>query len=121
MTKEQALNTFWNGFGIPAYDANTVPDDAEMPYITYEASTGSIDDEIPLYASLWYRGMSWRPIGEKVDEINGYIGLGGSSQIYDGGRLWIKRGSPFSQRMSEPGDIATRRVVLNVLAEFQSG
>ena len=35
MNKEQAIHFFWSQFGLPAYDENSVPDDAQMPYITY--------------------------------------------------------------------------------------
>ena len=36
MDKAQALHSFWSGFGLTAYDENTVPDGAQLPYITYE-------------------------------------------------------------------------------------
>lgn len=120
MTKDEALHKFWNSFGIPAYDVNTVPDDAELPYITYEVREGSLDDDIVLTASLWYFGMSWTEISAKADEISQYIGQGGASQKYDGGRLWIRRETSFIQRMSEPSNDSIRRIVLSVIAEYQS-
>lgn len=120
MNKYEALDTFWNGFNIPAYDVNTLPDDVEMPYILYEVGVGGLNDDIPLSASLWYFSTSWRDITLKSEEINRYIGLGGVSQPYDGGVIWIRRGFPFAQRMSEPGNNAVRRIVLNVTVEFQS-
>lgn len=116
--KWQALNEFWNGFGIPAYDENTVPDDAVMPYITYEASVGELDDKLYLMASLWYYSPSWSSISQKVDEISNYIG-GGAGVPYSGGRLWVTKGTPFAQRMSEPNSDLTRRVVLQTAVEFQ--
>ena len=119
MNKEQALNTFWNTFSIPAYDVYTVPDDVAMPYITYEASTASIGTDVLLSASFWYKGMSWGQITAKKDEISSYIG-GGASQPYDGGRVWIRKATPFSQRMSEPDDPNVRRIVIQIMAEFQS-
>ena len=36
--KWQTLQAFFEGFGRTAYDENTVPDDAALPYLTYEAS-----------------------------------------------------------------------------------
>ena len=69
MDEWSALNAFWNSFSIPAYDENTVPDDVEMPYITYEASIGGFDDSILLSASLYYRSQSWREISQKAKEI----------------------------------------------------
>ena len=73
MTKEQALNNFWNRFNIPAYDENTVPDDVETPYITYEARFSSIENDVILYGSIWDSTMSWENISLKAEEINQYI------------------------------------------------
>lgn len=120
MIKAEALHTFWSSFGIPAYDASTVPDGAELPYITYDVKEGSLDDDMVLTASLWYFGMSWEDISRKAEEISRYIGQGGASQRYDGGRIWIRRGTSFAQRMSEPSSDSIRRIILNVIAEFQS-
>lgn len=120
ISKEQALNTFWNSFEIPAYDENTVPDDVEMPYITYSVGTASLGETISLYASIWYYSTKWEDISKKAIEIGKHIGIGGTSQFYTGGRIWIKRGIPFSQRMSEPGNDAVRRIYLNIEVEFQS-
>lgn len=120
MTKEQALNNFWNRFNIPAYDENTVPDEVETPYITYEARFSSIENDVILYGSIWDSTMSWENISLKAEEINQYIGLGGASEPYTGGRIWIKRGNPFSQRMEEPGSEVTRRILLSLIVEYQS-
>lgn len=118
MDKWQALNTFWNRFDLLAYDENTVPDGAALPYITYMASTGEIDEPIYLTASIWYRSNSWTEVSQKADEISNYIG-GGAGELYDGGRLWITKSVPFAQRMSEASDYQVRRILLQVNAEFQ--
>ena len=115
--KWTALDTFWNSFGIPAYDENTVPDDAVMPYITYEASISNVFDRIPLNGSLWYRSTAWQGISQKASEIESYI-EGGVGVPYDGGRLWITKESPFAQRMNEPTDDFVRRIVLQIGAEY---
>lgn len=118
MDKWQALNTFWNRFDLVAYDENTVPDGAALPYITYMASTGEIGEPIYLTASIWYRSNSWTEVSQKADEISDYIG-GGAGESYEGGRLWITRAVPFAQRMSEASDYQVRRILLQVNAEFQ--
>lgn len=113
-----ALNTFWNSFDIPAYDENTVPDDATMPYITYEASIGGLGDILLLSASLWYGAtMSWAGISEKALEISEEIG-GGKSVGYDNGRLWATKMSPFAQRMADAEGV--RRVLMHIYAEYQT-
>ena len=40
--KWQAIDRFWNSFGIPAYDESSVPQGATMPYITYHAEVASL-------------------------------------------------------------------------------
>lgn len=119
MDKEQAIQDFWSGFGIPAYDENTVPDGAQMPYITYSVSTGSLDDTLMLSASVWYHSTSWQGVTQKVHEIAEYIGQGGHRiKAIEGGYLFITQGTPFSQRMSDPSDDMVRRIYINVNAEF---
>ena len=119
MDKYQALHSFWSGFCLVAYDENTVPATAEMPYITYQAVGDTFDGNVLLSASVWYHSMSWEAISQKVEEISGAIGLGGSMTSYTGGALWVKRSSPFAQRMSDP-DKNIRRILLSVEVEYLS-
>lgn len=119
MDKEQAIHSFWSSFGIPAYDANTVPDDAVMPYITYSVATGALEDVLLLNASIWYRSTSWRDVAEKTKQIAEYVGVGGYKLMrVDGGYLFLTQGSPFSQRMPDQSDDMIRRVYININAEF---
>ena len=118
MNKIQALYTFWAGFGLPAYDENSVPDDAVLPYITYETSSDEFNHKLAQTASLWYRSTSWEAVELKQLEIADYIGKGGVLQSYDGAAVWIARGNPWSQRMSDSSDDSIRRIVLNVEVEF---
>lgn len=118
MDKAQALNSFWSTFGLPAYDEQTVPDDAVMPYITYETNEDSLGSALPLTASIWFRSMSWEDITKKAQEISRNIGEGGIMIGYDGGALWITRRAPFAQRMSDPSSDAVRRMYINISAEF---
>ena len=75
MTKAAAIYQFWSGFGLTAYEENTVPDDATFPYITYQLVTDSFDREIPLTASLWYRSESWTGINAKTEEQKKLLNL----------------------------------------------
>lgn len=119
MDKMQTLHSFWSGFGLKAYDENTVPDGAVLPYLTYSAASANFDEPVMVSSSLWYRSMSWLDISQKADEINDAIGVGGVTIPFDGGMLWIKRGTPFAQRMSDEDD-TIRRIYLNVEAEFEA-
>ena len=118
MTKASALYNFWSGFGLTAYEENTVPTDAEFPYITYQVVTDSFGAEIALTASVWYRGTSWVEANAKAEEISRTISRGGKTIPVDGGVLWLKRGTPFSQSMGDETDDLIKRKYLNITAEF---
>ena len=122
MTKQEALHTFWSGFGLTAYEQNNVPFDVIMPYITYSESIGSIGDTNLLTASLWYfnEDDSRTEVVAKANEIDEALGLGGMTVKYDNGMLWVKKGSPFAQAMDDPQDQRIKRMVLNVSAEYLS-
>ena len=118
MTKAAAIYQFWSGFGLTAYEENTVPTDADFPYITYQLVTDSFDREIPLTASIWYRSESWTAINAKTEEISHTISRGGKIIPFDGGAIWLKRGQPFAQNMGDESDDLIKRKYLNVTAEF---
>lgn len=124
----QTLNSFWNGFSLPAYDENSVPeyviDDhgnkkkLEPPYITYESSIDSFDRPLAQTASLWYRSSSWSGITAKEQEISDFITRGGRMISFDGGAMWIQKASPWAQRMSEESNSEIRRIILNLQIEY---
>ena len=118
MTKDEAIYSFYSGFSLPAYDENTVPEGSALPYITYSVSTDSIGNIVILSASLWYRSTSWVAIQDKADEIAADLGYGGKIIKIDNGYLWLTKGSPFAQRMSEPSDKMVRRIIIKINAEF---
>ena len=120
MTKAAAIYQFWSGFGLTAYEENTVPTDADFPYITYQLVTDSFDREIPLTASLWYRRESWTAINAKTEEISQKISRGGKIIPCDGGAIWLKRGQPFAQNMGDESDDLIKRKYLNITAEFMT-
>ena len=120
MTKAAAIYQFWNGFGLTAYEENSVPDDAAFPYITYQLVTDSFDREVPVTASLWYRSESWTAINAKTEEISQKISRGGKIIHCDNGAIWLKRGQPFSHNMRDESDDLIKRKYLNITAEFMT-
>lgn len=116
MDKWQAITSFWSGFGLPAYDETIIPESAEMPYITYESQTDSIGSQLLLTGSLFYRSTSWAEISQKADEIGKYIESMSCIKI-DDGAVFITKGSPFAQRMSDE-DTNVRRILINIQVEF---
>lgn len=120
MDKLQALNAFWSGFDLKAYDETSVPDEMRgaFPYITYEASVADFGHEVAQTASLWYYGTSWVDAVAKEKQIAAYISKGGRYVPFDGGAFIIRRGSPWAQHMAESSDADIRRIVLNVTVEY---
>lgn len=127
MNKAQAIQAFWESFGLNAYDENTVPDDAPDKYITYSVATDSLDRVVNLTASIWERNTtSWAFVEETAAEIARVIeerdfselGTSAPSIPLENGRLFLTKGSPFAQRMADPSSDLTRRIYLNVQAEF---
>ena len=117
MTKAAAIYQFWSRF-LTAYEENSVPEDATFPYITYQFVTDSLGNDVQLSTSVWYRGTSWVDANEKTEEISKAIGRGGVFLTCDGGKIWIKRGTPFAQNMGDESDNLIKRKYLNITAEF---
>ena len=119
MDKAQAINAFWNSFEWKAYDEGTVPDDAPIPRITYSVVTDSLGNPVMIPASLWDKSTSWERVTKKSEEISKRL-----EEMYpptiaiDNGRVYLTKGSPFAQRMSDSTDSTVRRIYLNVDAEF---
>lgn len=121
MDSLQTLHSFWSSFELKAYDENTVPDNAmtvnDGKYITYSVVTAYFDEPVMLSASLWYKSTSWAEITQKATQIGETIGLGGKVLKTDDGYIWLKRGVPFAQRMSDEDD-TIRRIYLNIEVEY---
>ena len=126
MTKASVIHQFWNSFGIKAYEENVVYDIDEngnevkpkFPYITYQLVTDSLGNEVAMSASIWYRGTSWLEANAKTDEVSRAIGRKGAVLDCNGGKIWIKRGTPFAQNMGDESDNLIKRKYLNITAEY---
>ena len=125
-SRGQALYAFWASFGWAAIDEESSYDENAMEelgdpdrFITFESAVGEIDDTLTLNASLWHRSPSWELIETKAAEIYDAIGFGGVKLAYEGGQLWITRGSNFAKRGASP-DYNQRRILLTIHAEFLS-
>lgn len=119
MDKLQALYQFWSSFGIPAYEETSVPDEAKLPYITYEVSVSSFDEPIPLSASVWTTNLA--DLSRKTDEISEHISKMNPPTIpIDGGRLRIVKRQPFGQEMSDDTNRKKKRMVLGITVEYET-
>jgi hypothetical protein len=118
MNKAQALHSFWNSFGIPAYEQTTVnPENLDDFYITYDVVTDSLDRSIPTSASIWQRNtMSWETVSLKAEEISDAL-IQVKTIPLDIGYLYISRGQPFAQRVAD-ADETIRRIYINIMVEY---
>lgn len=116
MTKAEAIYNFWDSF-LDAYEENTVPVDANFPYITYQFAEDGFENEIQMPVSLWYRSPSWKNINKMTTLIAETIGSGIILDC-DGGKIWIKKGSPFAQNMGDESDDMIRRKYINITVEY---
>lgn len=105
MTPEAAIYEFLNGMGMPAYPQAAVPDNAELPYLTYPLSVGDWDSgEVNIPITMWFRTTSEAIPNAAVRTVMEAVPRGGVTVPFDGGVLWIKRGSPFAQALLVEGD-----------------
>lgn len=130
MNKQQAINAFWRGFGVLAFEENSVPDDkaidaliasgaaaSKFPYITYQVVTDDFNGVALATASVWDRDTSWQTADELSNTIAQAIQRMNTVKL-DDGRFYIVKGSPFAQHMSEEADPAIRRVIINIGYHF---
>ena len=120
MTPEAAVYTFLSSFGIPAYAASSVPDQATFPYLTYDLVLGEWGQpEVNMPVNVWYRTDSEALPNAKVREISQAIGMGGVTLPCDGGMLWVKKGSPWAQAVTIEGeDEKVKRRYININIEY---
>lgn len=119
MTKAAVLHQFFSSFGMTAYTATSVPDDAIFPYLTYEFITCAWEGgEVSLTVNLWFYTESEKIPNDKANELSAAIGLGGKVLPCDGGYIWLKRGSPWCQSLSDETSPTIKRRYINVTAEY---
>lgn len=128
MDKQEAYNYFWSQFGVPAYDETSVPDEETMkelsptgevyPYIIYQKIISSINEPVYPTASLFTRSNSWTEADSILNNIYDHLKNGGQIILIDNGRMWLVRGNPFAQPMSDPNDDKIRRYTINLAVEF---
>ena len=117
MTKASVIHSFWSSFGLDAYEENSVPAGAVMPYITYEFASADSGEECALTASVWYEGGSWIEINEKAGEISAEIGNGIIEECGEG-YVRIRKGVPFAVSSGVTDDRNIRRKILNIFVMY---
>lgn len=122
MNEQEAIYQFLAGFGIPAYAVSAVPSEPKFPYLTYNLVTGDfLSGEVPMEVNLWFYTASEAAPDKKARELSKAIGYGGKILPFDGGAIWLKRGSPWCQNVPEgTGNSMVKRRYINIDLEYIS-
>ena len=91
----KAVYQFFSAFNVPAYDQQAVPEDAELPYITYYVQEPEWGTQATGFAQVWYRTKSRATVNEKTDEIVRAIGDRGVLLECQGGYVMLRPETPF--------------------------
>lgn len=119
MTKEQALHKFFNQFGIAGYRSTSVPDNAVLPYLTHTVPISNFEDgPVSITVHTYHYTTSEAVPDAKAEEIRQAIGMGGVFLPCDGGRIWLKWGSPWCQSIFDDTNKTLKRRYINITAEF---
>lgn len=117
MTKEQALYEYFNSV-MTSYPAAEVPDEANMPYLTYTSTDGAFGEgEQSITVNIYVRTDSEAKINALARTLADSIGRGGHIITCDGGAVWLKRGAPWCQA-APYDDRSIKRRYINISAEF---
>ena len=115
--KYQALYEFYNTFGIPAYEENSVPEDAELPYITYEIMTADLDMEnIAMSCQIYFKSNSLMKVNAITEKLYNTLS-GGLKLKCDTGYIVLYRGRPFAQNRPS-GDKTVKAKYINISADY---
>lgn len=80
----KALKTFFSQFGVPAYTQDSVPEEVELPYITYSLPEPEWGKKASMYAQIWDYGRSNNRILKLADQIMAEIHVGKVIPLEDG-------------------------------------
>lgn len=94
------LKTFVGSFGLPAYCANTVPDDVQLPYLTYPNVEPEWNQKTTFYIQGWFNATDNDTLITKADQILREVGTGIILGM-DEGSLVIYPENPSFQQMTE--------------------
>lgn len=115
-----ALKTFFSGFGLPAYQEGTVPDDVSLPYITFSLNAPEWNQKASLYAQVWDRTTSNMRLIQLADRITAEIGQEKRIPLDDAGYLVIWPETPLIQIMAD-GDYRSAYISLSMNAYHMPG
>ena len=106
----KTLKTFFSSFGLPAYTLESVPDEVDLPYITYPLIEPEWNEQASIYCQVWYPKKKLADLLAKADEIVAAIGTM-KEFVQDGGSGVLYPSTPLMQTLS---DEQTQSVYINL-------
>ena len=106
----KTLKTFFGGFSIPAYAQESVPENTQLPYITYPLVEPEWDEQATFYCQVWYRKNRLADLLAKADQVVKAIGTGVILE-QNGGYVVIYPSTPLIQMIT---DDDSQRVYINL-------
>ena len=98
----ETLKTFYSGFGLPAYTLQSVPDEVDLPYITFPLSEPEWNQQTNTYLQIWYPKNRLEDLLTKADQVVAAIGLMKKFDLPEG-YLVLYPTTPMIQILSDEG------------------
>lgn len=94
------LKLFFSQFGLPAYTTQSVPEEVELPYISYLLVEPEWNEQTSMYCQIWYPKKRLEDLLTKADQVVEAIGECKKITM-PGGYLVIYPSTPLIQIMSD--------------------
>lgn len=111
----EALYNFWSSFGLPAFVENAVPDDQELPYITYRLAFPEWRSQMSIYGTVWVRSTSYAPLANIVNTIDMKLGEGLQLET-ERGVIFLYKDINFAQ-IQPQDDLSVKAAYLSLILE----
>ena len=107
----RTLKTFFGSFGIPAYTLQSVPEEVQLPFLTYPLMEPEWDQESTMYCQVWYPKNHLADLLEKADAIAKAVGTM-KEFPQEGGYVVLYPSTPFIQILT---DDKTQSAYINLI------
>ena len=107
----ETLKSFFASFDLPAYTLSSVPDEVDLPYITFPLLEPEWNQQSSFYCQIWYPKNRLEQLLTKADEVAKAIAHGKRFNLPEG-YLVLYPASPLIQTIT---DEHTQSVYMNLL------